>query len=165
MIYFYNFFAHKKLIKIYVSGLSWSCMTHVERSIFSCPKCPKKVRFWTPKKSRFWTPKIQLFGHFRKSAKIAKICKNRKNRKNRKKSQKSQKSRKSRKIRKFRLFGHLKGTIRIWPESPSGALFWHFGGFVRKVRIAIRRPKIWTFRRPKKVQNFRFFDPPKKSKI
>ena len=114
------------------------------------------------KKLEFWCPKIRTFWTYPESCEI---CKNCKNQQNSEKSQKSAKSRKIAKIRKFRVFGHLKATIRIWPESLSGDQPGHFGGFVRIVQNPCPTPDFQISGMSKKSQNFRDFGPLKKSKI
>ena len=142
-------------------GLGW----HVETCRFHVRNVEKLSRFGHQKSRVFGHQKSYFLaksGKVRKSEKSAKITKISKISKNQQNPEKVAKSRKS---RKFRLFGTLEATLRIWSESPSGGQSGHFGGSVRQVRFRVRRPDFRTFRRPKKVQKFRLFDPPKKSKI
>ena len=171
MIYFSNFFAHKKLRKIaHISNPHIRLMTPV-RTRNLCPKMSGKVRFWTPQTAQLWGLRNRYFRTFldmsgkspklRKSWDFWKIVRNRQ-------------------ISENRHFCGNPGKVRflaLWvlpyvsgqkPANPAKSRFWQvLAGLARTPEI-VRKCKKSTFLRSQKKskfsENFRKFWPPKKSK-
>ena len=126
LIYFFNFFASKKLKKIaHVVRTSGLIDTKIHaRNV--CPESPKILEILAPHMSSFWLPEIATFGTFWH---FCRFCRNPEILQKSQKSQKIRKIAKIPKIAKKSIFWHFEGYPTWQPKIVSGALsgtFWHF---------------------------------------
>ena len=144
-IYFFNFFAHKKLKKIAHITHTWVPCRHMLRHSKRLSKKYSRLRFWTPQMCRSELSEIVLFVRFPDMSRKSRNLKNLQKLSDLAKIVRSAKICKNRKISKKSIFWHFGMDHTDLPKIAKISTFRHFGGFVQICGKSVRTQNFAKF--------------------